>query len=168
MRWGRGIWTLLGIFGATFTGLLGVAWLTVLLAISTLIVIFMWLVSLDWKPKDIESAAQALSSYKKNEATLLHEHQRQLEQWRHQNTAVIYHRRYVVPRVDFDMAHARQWNRAIVAANRIYASEVVGQNLIDSAQITAVMPYRLWEIAERPRCRHNGGPPAPCYGARCI
>lgn len=63
--------------------------------------------------------------------------------------AVTYHRRYVVPEEDLhDVALAR-WRRARTAAQTIQTSEAVGRGLIDTVEITAVLPYHLWDIAER-------------------
>ena len=40
------------------------------------------------------------------------------------------------------------WSRAITAVNTIGTSEVVRLRLVDSVQVAAAMPQRLWEIAE--------------------
>lgn len=65
------------------------------------------------------------------------------------SAAARFHRRYVVPSTDLDPESTRVWNRAITAADQISASGVVRQQLIDSVPVVAVMPYRLWDIAER-------------------
>jgi hypothetical protein len=63
--------------------------------------------------------------------------------------AVTYHRRYVVPALDLHDAAMRRWRRARVAASTIQTSEAVRRGLIDTVEITAVLPYHLWDIAER-------------------
>jgi hypothetical protein len=71
------------------------------------------------------------------------------ESYEQDNAAVLYHRRYVCPSRDLD-ANARQsWQRAIVAAEKVSRSDVVRQQLIDSVRVTTVLPYHLWDIAER-------------------
>lgn len=65
------------------------------------------------------------------------------------HAAILYHRRYVCPTQDFD-AHATQdWQRAVFAADKISRSDVVRDQLIDSVRVTTVLPYHLWDIAER-------------------
>jgi hypothetical protein len=66
-----------------------------------------------------------------------------------QHAVVAYHRRYALPATDFDTEAGQVWARAIAAANRIARSEVVRQQLIDSVQVTAVLPEWLWNVAER-------------------
>jgi len=63
--------------------------------------------------------------------------------------AIACHRRYVRPGTDIDAAFLPLWNRAAAAAEQIAAAEVVVADRIDSAQVTALLPHRLWEIAER-------------------
>jgi hypothetical protein len=63
--------------------------------------------------------------------------------------AIACHRRYVRPRTDIDAAFLPLWNRAAAAAEQIAAAEVVVADRVDSAQVTALLPHRLWEIAER-------------------
>ncbi len=85
------------------------------------------------------------------------------------NPAVTCHRRYVRPAADIDAEYQEMWDRAAVAGQRIMAADVVEQQLIDSVQVEAVLPQRLWEIAERlarlseARARHReilrGGTP---------
>jgi hypothetical protein len=65
------------------------------------------------------------------------------------NTPIIHHRRYVLPSTDIDAADRPLWNRAVDAVNQITKSEVVTRELIDSVQVSTVLPERLWEIAER-------------------
>lgn len=63
--------------------------------------------------------------------------------------AVTYHRRYVVPALDLHDAAMRRWRRARSAAAAIQTSEAVRLGLIDTVEIDAVLPYHLWDIAER-------------------
>ena len=63
--------------------------------------------------------------------------------------AVTYHRRYVTPALDLHDPAMRRWRRARTAASTIQTSEAVRLGLIDTVEITAVLPYHLWEIAER-------------------
>jgi hypothetical protein len=67
--------------------------------------------------------------------------------WEGLHAVTTYHRRYVWPIRDLDAEAQRVWARAVGAANKIDESEAV--KLIDSVEITTVLPYRLWEIAER-------------------
>ena len=67
--------------------------------------------------------------------------------WDGLHAVTTYHRRYVWPARDLDSESQRVWARAIGAANKIRESEAI--KLIDSVEITTVLPYRLWEIAER-------------------
>lgn len=65
------------------------------------------------------------------------------------NAAAVYHRRYVCPPQDFD-AHSKQdWQRTVIAADKISRSDVVREELIDSVRVTTVLPYYLWDVAER-------------------
>ena len=68
--------------------------------------------------------------------------------WYARHAAAYYHRHYVVPRTDIAEADKPVWARAIAAANEIGESEVVRQHRIDSAQVAAALPQRLWQIAE--------------------
>jgi hypothetical protein len=68
---------------------------------------------------------------------------------RGRNAAVTYHRRYVVPELDLLDAGQVRWRRARKAARSIQASEAVRLGLIDTVEIAAVLPYHLWDIAER-------------------
>jgi hypothetical protein len=63
--------------------------------------------------------------------------------------AVAYHRRYVVPELDLHGEEMAHWRRASQAARTIGASEAVRLGLIDTVEVAAVLPYRLWEVAER-------------------
>lgn len=65
------------------------------------------------------------------------------------SAAVTFHRRYVVPELDLHDAGQVRWRRARKAARAIQASEAVRLGLIDTVEITAVLPYHLWDIAER-------------------
>ena len=65
------------------------------------------------------------------------------------DAAATYHRRYVVPVLDLDGATREQWRRARAAATAIQASEAVRLGLIDTVEITTVLPYLRWQIAER-------------------
>lgn len=68
--------------------------------------------------------------------------------WFALHSAAYYHGRYVVPRVDISEEDRRVWDRAIVAAHEICGSEVFRMRRIDSDQVAADLPNRLWEIAE--------------------
>ena len=68
---------------------------------------------------------------------------------RARSAAVTYHRRYVVPELDLHDAAQVRWRRARKAAKAIQAAEAVRLGLIDTVEITAVLPYHLWDIAER-------------------
>jgi hypothetical protein len=65
------------------------------------------------------------------------------------NAAVIYHGRYVCPPADLDAVARQSWQRAVFAMNKITGSDVVRQRLIDSVRVTTVLPYHLWNVAER-------------------
>jgi hypothetical protein len=60
-----------------------------------------------------------------------------------------YHRRYVVPRLDLHGDELARWHRASRAARSIRASEVVRLGLIDTVPVATVLPYHLWDVAER-------------------
>jgi hypothetical protein len=66
-----------------------------------------------------------------------------------QRAASAWHRRYVVPRLDFDQEAGKVWERTVRALGQIMQSDVVRLHLIDSVQVAAVIPYHRWEIAER-------------------
>jgi hypothetical protein len=65
------------------------------------------------------------------------------------NPAITCHRRYVRPGVDIDAEFRAVWDRAAAAGTRVCAADVVRQRLVDSMQVEAALPQRLWEIAER-------------------
>ena len=65
------------------------------------------------------------------------------------SAAQAFHRRYVVPELDLHDAGLARWRRAREAAKSIQAAEAVRLGLIDTVEIAAVMPYHLWDIAER-------------------
>jgi hypothetical protein len=71
------------------------------------------------------------------------------ERYQLDNAAVLYHHRYVRPPADLDAAARQSWQRAALAADKITRSDVVCLQLIDSVRVTTVLPYRLWDIAER-------------------
>ena len=70
------------------------------------------------------------------------------DSWYVRHATAYYHRRYVMPRTDMDRDAGEVWSRAITAVNTIGTSEVVRLRLVDSVQVAAAMPQRLWEIAE--------------------
>jgi hypothetical protein len=65
------------------------------------------------------------------------------------DAAVTYHRRYVTPELDLHGATREQWRRARAAATAIQTSEAVRRGLVDTVEITTVLPYLQWQIAER-------------------
>ena len=69
--------------------------------------------------------------------------------WARQGAAVAYRRRYVVPELDLHGDTLARWQRASQAARTIRASEAVRLGLINSVEVAAVLPYHLWDIAER-------------------
>jgi hypothetical protein len=145
IAWGWGISTLAGAVGALITSLVGTILLTVLLSIFAASAFLAWIWSLGWEPPDIKVARRQQSQYQ----VLEQGYQVSLDQWQRQHAAVIYHRRYVTPATDLEPEGMQVWARAVKAANSVYACEVADQALIDLAQVKAIMPYRLWEIAER-------------------
>jgi hypothetical protein len=68
---------------------------------------------------------------------------------RGRSAAVTYHRRYVVPELDLHDPGQVRWRRARKAARSIRAAEAVRLGLIDTVEIATVLPYHLWDIAER-------------------
>jgi hypothetical protein len=68
---------------------------------------------------------------------------------RRAKSGITWHRRYVRPRTDIDVAFLPLWDRAIAAAEQIAAAEVVATDRVDSARVIALLPHQLWEIAER-------------------
>jgi len=69
--------------------------------------------------------------------------------WDGLHAVTAYHRQYVSPGQDMDAEARATWARAAEAATRLRRSEVVTAGLVDSVQVTTVLPYHLWEIAER-------------------
>ena len=69
--------------------------------------------------------------------------------WARPGAAVAYRRRYVVPQLDLHADELARWQRASQAARSIRASEAVCLGLINSVEVAAVLPYHLWDIAER-------------------
>jgi hypothetical protein len=65
------------------------------------------------------------------------------------HAAALYHRRYVCPPQDLDVEARQAWQRTVLAANKTSRSDVVRQQLIDSVRVTTVLPYHLWDVAER-------------------
>jgi hypothetical protein len=59
------------------------------------------------------------------------------------------HRRYVIPNADLSPEARVIWDQAKYAARQIRASDAVRDGLIDSVEVGAVLPYHLWDIAER-------------------
>lgn len=70
-------------------------------------------------------------------------------EWDGLHAVTAYHRRYIAPGQDMDAEARAMWARAADAASRLQQSEVVKLGLVDSVQVTTVLPYHLWEIAER-------------------
>jgi hypothetical protein len=69
--------------------------------------------------------------------------------WVRQSAAVAYRRRYVVPDLDLHGDEMARWHRASHAARAIRESESVRLGLINSVEVAAVLPYHLWDVAER-------------------
>jgi hypothetical protein len=69
--------------------------------------------------------------------------------WGRPGAAVAYRRRYVVPELDLHGGELGRWQRASQAARTIRASEAVRLGLINSVEVATVLPYHLWDIAER-------------------
>ena len=63
--------------------------------------------------------------------------------------AVAFRGRYVVPELDLHGDTLDRWQRASYAARTIGVSESVRLGLINSVEVAAVLPYHLWDIAER-------------------
>lgn len=57
--------------------------------------------------------------------------------------------RYVRPLSDLDPEAQQIWRRAAAAVRKIRHSEVVSLGLVDSAEVTAALPYVEWNIAEK-------------------
>lgn len=69
--------------------------------------------------------------------------------WEGLHAVTAYHRRYLLPRHDLDSDARPVWIRAVDAASKLQRSEVVQKGLIDSVQVATVLPYHMWDIAER-------------------
>jgi hypothetical protein len=69
--------------------------------------------------------------------------------WASQSAALAYRRRYVVPELDLHGDAMSRWQRASRAARAIRESEAVRLGLINSVEVAAVLPYHLWDVAER-------------------
>jgi hypothetical protein len=69
--------------------------------------------------------------------------------WDGLHAVTAYHRQYVEPGHDMDANARAAWARAVVAANKAGQSDVVRLGLVDSVQVTTVLPHHLWDIAER-------------------
>jgi len=69
--------------------------------------------------------------------------------WARLSAAVAYRRRYVVPELDLHGDEMARWQRASRSARAIRESEAVRLGLINSVEVAAVLPYHLWDIAER-------------------
>lgn len=69
--------------------------------------------------------------------------------WQGLHAVTAYHGRYVLPRYDLDQEARRVWARAVDAASKLERSDMVTHDLIDSVQVATVLPYHLWDIAER-------------------
>jgi len=69
--------------------------------------------------------------------------------WDGLHAVTAYHRRYVSPRRDMDAQARAVWVRVVDAETKLTESEVVRLGLVDSVQVTTVLPYHLWDIAER-------------------
>ena len=69
--------------------------------------------------------------------------------WDGLHAVTAYHRRYVSPRRDMDAPAREVWARAVGTATELTQAEVVRLGLVDSVQVTTVLPYHLWDIAER-------------------
>lgn len=69
--------------------------------------------------------------------------------WARPGAALAYRGRYVVPELDLEGDALARWQRASQAARTIRASQSVRLGLINSVEVAAVLPYHLWDIAER-------------------
>ena len=70
-------------------------------------------------------------------------------EWDGLHAVTAYHGKYILPGKDMDTAGRAQWKRAVSAANDLRKSEVVKLGQVDSVQVTTVLPYHLWDLAER-------------------
>lgn len=71
-----------------------------------------------------------------------------VRQWYARHGGAYYHRQYVQPPEDFDRSDMGLWKRAFTAAAEIRDSEVVKRRYVDSAQVLAAVPQRVWDIAQ--------------------
>lgn len=69
--------------------------------------------------------------------------------WDGLHAVTAYHGRYVSPGRDMDAEARATWMRAVDAASTLRQSEVVRLGLVDSVQVATVLPYHLWEVADR-------------------
>jgi hypothetical protein len=69
--------------------------------------------------------------------------------WARPGAALAYRGRYVVPELDLEGEALARWQQASQAARTIKASESVRLGLINSVEVAAVLPYHLWDVAER-------------------
>ena len=69
--------------------------------------------------------------------------------WIPERAALTYRGQYVVPALDLEGEPLAQWRRASQAARAISASDSVRLGLINSVEVAAVLPYHLWDVAER-------------------
>lgn len=69
--------------------------------------------------------------------------------WDGLHAVTAYHRRYVAPSQDMDAEARAVWTRALDAVGKLSQSQVVRLGLVDSVRVTTVLPYHLWEVAER-------------------
>jgi hypothetical protein len=70
-------------------------------------------------------------------------------EWDGLHAVTAYHGKYILPGKDMDAPGRALWKRAVNAANDLTKSDVVKQGLVDSVQVVTVLPYHLWDIAER-------------------
>jgi hypothetical protein len=130
-------------------GFAGISWLLALLLISLVVAFLSWVISFTWLPKDVAKEKKALADFQRNESESYSAYLEESASWRASSAPIIFHRHYVVPRIDMDKDGRKMWAQAVRFAKQIYASEVIYQDLVDSAQIRAAIPYRMWEIADR-------------------
>lgn len=69
--------------------------------------------------------------------------------WTRPPAAIAYRGRYVVPELDLEGDALARWQRASQAGRTIGASESVRLGFINSVEAAAVLPYHLWDVAER-------------------
>jgi hypothetical protein len=73
---------------------------------------------------------------------------RDLSEYYAAHAGKIFHRRYVRPRTDLDQEARAIWERAVDAANRIYRSESLLDDAVDTERVAADVPELLWKIIE--------------------